>query len=99
MNDCDGKNKFLSKAELRKMDKVEIYKKLAYHYKMLSGEVGLIEPDIENVKSIENEIKALEELTEYDDFYKYCNSCGKVQLHQRISDFEYECLACKQQNA
>jgi len=87
---------------VQKMDKLEIYKRLTYHYRELSYELSLIEPNVEEVKNIERYIVYLEKLTESDDFYKYCKECRWVELHRIVSDTELpdsECLGCKEDDA
>jgi hypothetical protein len=91
-----SKKDFLKKAELHRLDKAEIYKRLAYQYKILARELGLYEPDAKIVEKIENEICDLEEAVYYEDFYKHCNSCSKPQLHRKLSDDESECLNCSE---
>ncbi|NGZ15715.1 hypothetical protein HGG78_18585 [Vibrio aestuarianus] len=85
------------KSELQKMEKVEIYKRLTYYYRMLSSELRLIEPDVEAVRKIEEHLSELEHLIRFDDFYKFCNDCRGVRLHKFIPDQELsdsECVDC-----
>jgi len=87
---------------LQKMDKLEIYKRLTYHYRELSYALSPIDPDVEEVKSIERYIIYLEKLTESDDFYKYCKDCRGVELHRIVTDPELldsECISCKEDDA
>ncbi|MEZ9394797.1 hypothetical protein AB4218_00045 [Vibrio splendidus] len=88
MLDVEGENS--QEPELQKMDKLEIYKRLTYYYRMLSSELGLIEPNVEKVRRYEQEIESLEELTKSDDYYKFCNDCHGVRLHKSNS----QCIDC-----
>ncbi|CAK2018574.1 conserved hypothetical protein [Vibrio crassostreae] len=84
------------------MERLEIYKKLTCYYRMLSSELGLIEPDVEAVRKIEEHISELEHLIRFDDFYKFCNDCRGVRLHKFIPDPELpelpdsKCVACEE---